>query len=80
MGLCINGMLTDVCQGSHTTFKKVYEEPIVLSQQPSATAEEKRLGENRANEVLNQQILYFIICIYLIDQEELYFISVQTIP
>ena len=37
--------------GSAAAFRKVYEEPIVLSRQPSATAEEKRLGESRAIEV-----------------------------
>ena len=53
----VNSMMTDdvsVCyfvQGSQTTFRKIYEEPILLSQQPSATPEEKTLGEARANEV-----------------------------
>ena len=37
--------------GSHSAFKKVYEEPIVLSRQPTATSEEKVIGYRRADEV-----------------------------
>ena len=37
--------------GSASAFRKVYEEPIVASRQPTATAEEKSIGEARANQV-----------------------------
>jgi len=37
--------------GSHATFQRVYEDPIVLSRQPTATPEEKEVGETRAHEV-----------------------------
>uniref|UniRef100_A0A8C9W0J3 RAD54 homolog B n=1 Tax=Scleropages formosus TaxID=113540 RepID=A0A8C9W0J3_SCLFO len=37
--------------GSPSAYRKVYEEPIVRSRQPSATEEEKRLGEERAAEL-----------------------------
>lgn len=45
--------LYDVCSGSHGAFRRVYEDPIVQSRQPTATAEEKEIGETRANEVLS---------------------------
>ncbi|KAJ8353876.1 hypothetical protein SKAU_G00214430 [Synaphobranchus kaupii] len=37
--------------GSSSAYRKVYEEPILRSRQPSATEEEKRLGEERAAEL-----------------------------
>jgi len=37
--------------GSASAFHKVYEEPIVASRQPTATAEEKVMGEARASQV-----------------------------
>ncbi|KAB7501916.1 DNA repair and recombination protein RAD54B [Armadillidium nasatum] len=37
--------------GSSAMFRKVYEEPILKSQQPSATKEEKDIGESRALEL-----------------------------
>ncbi|XP_029447555.1 DNA repair and recombination protein RAD54B [Rhinatrema bivittatum] len=37
--------------GCLSTYRKVYEEPILRSQEPSATAEEKELGEERAAEL-----------------------------
>ena len=44
-------MVPSITLGSQVTFRKVYEEPILVSQQPSATPEEKALGEARASEV-----------------------------
>ncbi|MFT7816245.1 DNA repair and recombination protein RAD54B isoform X1 [Arapaima gigas] len=46
--------------GSSSAYRKVYEEPIVRSRQPSATEEEKRLGEERAAE-LNRLTGLFIL-------------------
>ena len=40
--------------GSASAFRKVYEEPIVASRQPTATAEEKSIGEARASQVHNK--------------------------
>uniref|UniRef100_A0A673B5D8 RAD54 homolog B n=1 Tax=Sphaeramia orbicularis TaxID=375764 RepID=A0A673B5D8_9TELE len=37
--------------GSSTSYKKVYEEPILRSRQPSCTEEERLLGEERAAEL-----------------------------
>lgn len=37
--------------GSSTAYRKVYEEPILYSRQPSCTEEEKLLGEERAAEL-----------------------------
>ena len=37
--------------GSASAFRKVYEEPIVASRQPTATTEEKVMGEARASQV-----------------------------
>ena len=37
--------------GTAAAFRKVYEEPIVASRQPSCSAEERELGECRATEV-----------------------------
>ena len=38
--------------GSASAFHKVYEEPIIASRQPTATAAEKIMGEARANQVM----------------------------
>ncbi len=46
--------------GSHGAFRRVYEGPIVQSRQPTATPEEREIGETRANEV---NILYGV-CIF----------------
>ncbi|XP_074125442.1 DNA repair and recombination protein RAD54B isoform X1 [Sminthopsis crassicaudata] len=37
--------------GSLSSYKKIYEEPIIASREPSATQEEKTLGERRAAEL-----------------------------
>ncbi|XP_048384801.2 DNA repair and recombination protein RAD54B isoform X2 [Stegostoma tigrinum] len=37
--------------GSSSTYRKIYEEPIIRSKQPSATIDEKQLGEERATEL-----------------------------
>ena len=37
--------------GSASAFRKVYEEPIVASRLPTATPEEKVMGEARASQV-----------------------------
>ena len=50
--------------GSHSAFKKVYEEPIVQSRQPNATTEEKDTGERRAEEVSSEGVLYWHPVIY----------------
>ncbi|XP_037597798.1 DNA repair and recombination protein RAD54B isoform X4 [Cebus imitator] len=37
--------------GSLSSYRKIYEEPIILSREPSASEEEKELGERRAAEL-----------------------------
>ncbi|XP_012373582.2 DNA repair and recombination protein RAD54B [Dasypus novemcinctus] len=37
--------------GSLSAYKKIYEEPIIISREPSASEEEKELGEKRAAEL-----------------------------
>ncbi|XP_020385634.2 DNA repair and recombination protein RAD54B [Rhincodon typus] len=37
--------------GSSSTYRTIYEEPIIRSKQPSATTDEKQLGEERATEL-----------------------------
>ena len=37
--------------GSQAAFRRVYEEPILQSRMPTATTDEKDVGENRAKEV-----------------------------
>ncbi|XP_064240447.1 DNA repair and recombination protein RAD54B isoform X5 [Aotus nancymaae] len=37
--------------GSLSSYRKIYEEPIILSREPSASEEEKELGERRASEL-----------------------------
>ncbi|XP_069777982.1 DNA repair and recombination protein RAD54B isoform X3 [Narcine bancroftii] len=46
--------------GSSSTYKKVYEEPIIRSQQPSATKDEKLLGEERATELCRLTGLFIL--------------------
>ncbi|XP_072107979.1 DNA repair and recombination protein RAD54B isoform X1 [Mobula birostris] len=46
--------------GSSSTYKKIYEEPIVRSQQPSATKDEKQLGEERAAELCRLTGLFIL--------------------
>ncbi|XP_066942085.1 DNA repair and recombination protein RAD54B-like isoform X2 [Macrobrachium rosenbergii] len=46
--------------GSPLSFRHVYEDPILASQQPGASAEEKELGANRASQ-LNQITSLFIL-------------------
>ena len=43
--------VSSLCTGTHAAFRRVYEEPIVQSRQPTATLEEREIGEMRANEV-----------------------------
>ncbi len=43
--------LTPPPPGSYGAFQKVYEQPIVRSQQPEATPPEREVGEMRAKEV-----------------------------
>ena len=44
--------------GSASAFHKVYEEPIIASRQPTATATEKVMGEARANQVITSSTAY----------------------
>lgn len=37
--------------GTQSSFRRLYEEPIVRGQQPDATSEEQLLGQTRAAEV-----------------------------
>ncbi|XP_069076581.1 DNA repair and recombination protein RAD54B isoform X2 [Pleurodeles waltl] len=46
--------------GSLSTYKKIYEEPIIRSRQPSASAEEKELGEERAAELARLTGLFIL--------------------
>uniref|UniRef100_A0A8C9EK16 RAD54 homolog B n=1 Tax=Pavo cristatus TaxID=9049 RepID=A0A8C9EK16_PAVCR len=46
--------------GSLSTYRKVYEEPIVRSREPSATKEEKDLGEKRAAELTRLTGLFIL--------------------
>ncbi|XP_023776533.1 DNA repair and recombination protein RAD54B isoform X3 [Cyanistes caeruleus] len=46
--------------GSLSTYKKIYEEPIVRSREPSATEEEKELGEKRAAELTRLTGLFIL--------------------
>uniref|UniRef100_UPI003590237B DNA repair and recombination protein RAD54B isoform X2 n=1 Tax=Myxine glutinosa TaxID=7769 RepID=UPI003590237B len=43
---------------SSSSFRKLFEEPIVASRQPDATMEEKRLGESRAGELQRLTALF----------------------
>ncbi|XP_041045854.1 DNA repair and recombination protein RAD54B isoform X1 [Carcharodon carcharias] len=46
--------------GSSSTYRKIYEEPIIRSQQPSATKDEKQLGEERATELCRLTGLFIL--------------------
>ncbi|NWX84026.1 RA54B protein, partial [Nothoprocta pentlandii] len=46
--------------GSISTYRKIYEEPIVRSREPSATKEEKELGETRAAELTRLTGLFIL--------------------
>ncbi|XP_067835362.1 DNA repair and recombination protein RAD54B [Heptranchias perlo] len=46
--------------GSSSTYRKIYEEPIIRSQQPSATMDEKHLGEERATELCRLTGLFIL--------------------
>ncbi|XP_015711418.1 DNA repair and recombination protein RAD54B isoform X1 [Coturnix japonica] len=46
--------------GSLSTYRKIYEEPIVRSREPSATKEEKDLGEKRAAELTRLTGLFIL--------------------
>ncbi|NXN11144.1 RA54B protein, partial [Indicator maculatus] len=46
--------------GSLSTYRKIYEEPIVKSREPSATMEEKELGEKRAAELTRLTGLFIL--------------------
>ncbi|XP_006636185.3 DNA repair and recombination protein RAD54B [Lepisosteus oculatus] len=46
--------------GSSSAYRKVYEEPIVKSRQPSSTGEEKRLGAERAAELARLTGLFIL--------------------
>ncbi|NWJ00994.1 RA54B protein, partial [Crypturellus undulatus] len=46
--------------GSLSTYRKIYEEPIVRSREPSATKEEKALGETRAAELTRLTGLFIL--------------------
>lgn len=62
---CLNALISYVTAGSANAFHKVYEEPIVVSRQPTATAEEKIMGEARANQVRSYIHTYiqYILCV-----------------
>ncbi|KAM4706176.1 DNA repair and recombination protein RAD54B [Rhinophrynus dorsalis] len=46
--------------GSLCTYRKIYEEPIIKSREPSATPEEKCLGEERASELARLTGLFIL--------------------
>ncbi|XP_006859316.1 PREDICTED: DNA repair and recombination protein RAD54B [Chrysochloris asiatica] len=46
--------------GSLSSYKKVYEEPIIISRQPTASEEEKNLGERRAAELTRLTGLFIL--------------------
>ncbi|XP_077023333.1 DNA repair and recombination protein RAD54B isoform X2 [Tamandua tetradactyla] len=46
--------------GSLSAYRKIYEEPIILSRQPSASEEEKELGEKRAAELTSLTGLFVL--------------------
>lgn len=46
-------MVMPVSLGTQSSFRRLYEEPIVRGQQPDASSEEKLLGQTRAAEVIN---------------------------
>ncbi|XP_027053891.1 DNA repair and recombination protein RAD54B-like [Pocillopora damicornis] len=56
--------LVDVCNpgilGTQSSFRRLYEEPIVRGQQPDASSEEKLLGQTRAAELNRLTSLFFL--------------------
>jgi len=46
--------------GTLAAFRRVYEDPILVSRQPTASSEERLLGQNRARE-LNRITSLFIL-------------------
>ncbi|XP_078362706.1 DNA repair and recombination protein RAD54B-like isoform X2 [Oculina patagonica] len=56
--------LIDVCNpgifGTQSSFRRLYEEPIVRGQQPDASSEEKLLGQTRAAELNRLTSLFFL--------------------
>jgi len=50
--------------GSASAFHKVYEEPIIASRQPTATAAEKVMGEARANQVISSIVVALEISLF----------------
>ncbi|KAM5314326.1 DNA repair and recombination protein RAD54B isoform 1-T2 [Glossophaga mutica] len=46
--------------GSLSSYRKIYEEPIIISRQPSASEEEKELGEKRAAELICLTAPFFL--------------------
>uniref|UniRef100_A0A5F8GRR7 DNA repair and recombination protein RAD54B n=1 Tax=Monodelphis domestica TaxID=13616 RepID=A0A5F8GRR7_MONDO len=46
--------------GSLSSYRKIYEEPIIISREPSATQEEKKLGEKRAAELTRLTGLFIL--------------------
>ncbi|XP_055966219.1 DNA repair and recombination protein RAD54B [Sorex fumeus] len=46
--------------GSLSSYRKIYEEPIIISRQPSASEEEKKLGEERATELTRLTRLFVL--------------------
>jgi len=48
-------MVTPVSLGTQSSFRRLYDEPIVRGQQPDANSEEKLLGQTRAAEVTNSE-------------------------
>nr|XP_006111066.1 DNA repair and recombination protein RAD54B isoform X1 [Pelodiscus sinensis]XP_014426961.1 DNA repair and recombination protein RAD54B isoform X1 [Pelodiscus sinensis]XP_025038303.1 DNA repair and recombination protein RAD54B isoform X1 [Pelodiscus sinensis]XP_025038310.1 DNA repair and recombination protein RAD54B isoform X1 [Pelodiscus sinensis] len=46
--------------GSLSTYRKIYEEPVIRSREPSATKEEKELGEKRAAELTRLTGLFIL--------------------
>ncbi|XP_063113641.1 DNA repair and recombination protein RAD54B isoform X1 [Cavia porcellus] len=46
--------------GSLSSYRKIYEEPIIMSREPSASEEEKELGERRAAELTRLTGLFIL--------------------
>ena len=46
--------------GTLAAFRRVYEDPILISRQPAASSEERVLGQNRARE-LNRITTLFVL-------------------
>ncbi|XP_063780181.1 DNA repair and recombination protein RAD54B [Pseudophryne corroboree] len=46
--------------GSSSSYKKIYEEPIIRSREPTATKEEKKLGDERASELARLTGLFIL--------------------